>query len=203
MNLPLAFILLPLDSEIALEITLFIIMTLSGIGLPVPEEATLILGGYLAYLGFLRYWPTVYILIAGILAADLLGYGLGRFAGEWVSKKISRSYTASLLLERAEYYFRKHGEKMILFSRPLIGIRVLMPILAGHFKINIAKFLLYDLLAAIPWTFGIVTLSYYLGSGLDLITEVKEIKHVVLMGAWLAVVIYTVRIIRKNKQRAQ
>jgi len=193
MNLPLAFILLPLDSEIALEITLFIIMTLSGIGLPVPEEATLIL----------RYWPTVYILIAGILAADLLGYGLGRFAGEWVSKKISRLHTTSLLLERAEYYFRKHGEKMILFSRPLIGIRVLVPILAGHFKINIAKFLLYDLLAAIPWTFGIVTLSYYLGSGLDLITEVKEIKHVVLMGAWLAVVIYTVRIIRKNKQRAQ
>lgn len=197
----LALILLPLDSATALYLVLFGILIFSGVGLPIPEEITLLLGGYLTYLEFIDFWIAVYVLIAGIVAADSWGYFLGRFAGDWVSQKISRVRYFSLLLEKAKWYFEKHGEKVVLFSRPLLGVRVAVPILAGHFKMNFAKFLLFDTIAAIPWTFLLVSISYYLGSGLDLITEVREIKHLVFVLVWAAIVIYAVRLVRKNNLR--
>lgn len=200
MNLPLAFLLLPLDSKTALYIALFGILIFSGLGLPVPEEITLLLGGYLAYLGFIKFWPTVYILIAGIIVADIFGYFLGRCAGEWISSKFLRFRAAALLHDKAEWYFKRHGEKLVLFSRPLIGVRVAVPMLAGHFRMNFVKFLLFDSMAAIPWTFILVSLSYYLGSGLDLITEIREIKHLIFILIWALIVIYAVRLVRSSKK---
>lgn len=201
MDLPLAFIFLPLDSVTALYSALFLILILSGLGLPVPEEITLLFGGYLAYLEFVSFWPTVYVLILGILIADAAGYILGRFAGEWISKKFIRGGIFANLLEKARGYFEKHGEKIVLFSRPLVGVRVAVPMLAGHFKMNFFKFLVFDTLVAIPWTFLLVSVSYYLGSGLSLITEVKEIKHI-MFGIFIALVaVLAVRFIRKMPTR--
>ena len=182
-----AFILLPLDSALALYSALFAILILSGIGLPVPEEVTLLLAGYLAYLGFIGFWQTLYVLIAGVVTADMLGYFLGRFAGDWVSVKLSHFRTPTMVLAKAREYFDRHGEKVVLFSRPLIGIRVAVPILAGHFKMNFLKFLLFDVLAAIPWIFLLVSVSYYFGAGLDLLTEVREIKYAIFIAAGLAI----------------
>lgn len=183
-------ILLPLDSKTALSLTLFAILVLSGVGLPVPEEITLLLGGYLAYLEFLSFWPTVYILISGILTADIVGYAFGRLSGELIIGKISHRKYAARFLERARYYFNQHGEKVVIFSRLLVGVRVVVPILAGQFRMNLLKFLIYDSLATIPWTFFWVFLSYYLGSGLELISEVRELKHTVFILIGVAIVLY-------------
>ncbi|KKU04614.1 MAG: DedA family membrane protein, partial [Candidatus Giovannonibacteria bacterium GW2011_GWA2_45_21] len=63
MDILYAFIWIPLESETALYTVLFLILIISGFGVPIPEEATLLVGGYLAYLGFIDFWPTVYLLI--------------------------------------------------------------------------------------------------------------------------------------------
>jgi membrane protein DedA with SNARE-associated domain len=189
-SLLFAFIWLPLNSEWALYVLFFGILVFSGIGLPVPEEVTLLLGGYLAYLGFIGFWQVLYVLIAGIIFADMLGYFLGRFAGDWVSGKFSRFQTSIKILENAKLYFDRHGEKMVLFSRPLVGVRVAVPILAGHFRMSFTKFLIYDALGAIPWTFALVSVSYYFGVGLDWAVEVRELKHIILSVAVLALALW-------------
>lgn len=187
-----AFIFFPLDSALALYSTLFVVLILSGLGLPVPEEVTLLLGGYLAYLEFIRFWPALYTLVAGIIAADIFGYFLGRFAGGWLSRTVLRHRLPTKILAKAEVYFFKHGEKMVFFSRPLLGIRVAVPMLAGHFKMSFPKFLLFDILGAIPWTFFLVSVSYYFGAGLDLITEVREIKYFIFALFGLAIFVLAV-----------
>lgn len=186
-----AFIFLPLDSEFALYAVLFLVLILSGIGLPIPEEATLLFGGYLAYLEFVDFWVIIYVSILGIIAADVMGYFLGRFFGEKIIKFfLGRWKRPNKVLEKAQKYFDRHGEKVVIFSRPLLGIRIAVPILAGHFKMNFIKFLVYDLLAAIPWAFLLISLSYFLGSGLDLITEVKEVKHTIFVLLGIAIAVF-------------
>jgi len=195
-----ALLLLPLDSPLALCATLFLLLILSAVGLPLPEEIILILGGYLAYLQFLNYWVVSTVLFAGIIMGDMAGYWLGRTAGDWISQHIlSHSRHATKILKKAKRYFDRHGEKVVLFTRPLLGIRVAIPMLAGHFRMNFAKFFLYDTIAAIPWTFALVTLSYYLGSGLDLILEAKEIKHYIYLTLGIIIILYAcVRIIKNS-----
>lgn len=183
-------LILPLDHRSLLYVTLFLVLIFSGFGVPVPEEVTLLIGGYLAYLDFISFWPAVYVLIVGIIAADIVGYFLGRFAGERVEAYFIRHARTARFLERARGAFDRHGEKVVIFSRPILGVRVAVPILAGHFRMNFLKFLIYDALAAIPWTFFLVSLSYYLGSGFELITEVKEIKHAGFAVIGIAIILY-------------
>lgn len=197
-----ALVLLPLESEIALYFTLGLILILSGIGLPVPEEVTLILGGYLAYLGFVDYWKVMYVLIAGIIVADIFGYWLGRFAGTWASKRLSRSKVMKHFLEKAHRYFEKYGEMVIIFSRALIGVRVVIPLLAGHFRMNFLKFVIFDVIGAIPWTFALVSIAYYFGLGLETIGEIKEFKHALFFGIGIFILFCIgIAIIKKQKRK--
>lgn len=195
-----ALVFLPLDSATALYAVLFSILIFSGVGLPVPEEVTLLLGGYLAYLGFVEFYPTLYVLVLGIVVADTGGYLLGRLAGNWPQRRISRFPVATMLIEKGKTYFERHGEKVVLFSRPLMGVRVVVPILAGHFRMNFAKFVFYDTLGAIPWTVLLVFVSYYFGAGLDLIVGAGKLRHGLFLVLILAVIVASIVKFIKNKK---
>lgn len=196
----LAFVLFPLDSPTALYAVLFAVLLLSGIGLPIPEEITLVFGGYLAYLEFIDFWTSVYVLIAGIVAADVGGYLLGRFGGEYIARALARWRPLELLHQKVAALFARHGDKIVVMSRPLFVVRVAVPMFAGHAKMQFMKFLLLDIVAAVPWTLFLVSLSYYLGSGFDLLTEIREIKHIFFVFLGLAIVLFTaVRFVRGNK----
>lgn len=191
--------LLPIDSKLGLYGVLLGLMILGGLGLPIPEEITLLLGGYLTYLEFIDFWPAILVLTIGIVLGDSTAYFLGRSIGGWFLPKISRFRSAAALFDKTGKYFDKYGDKIVLFSRPLVGIRLAVLLLAGHHRVNFAKFLFFDIIAAIPWTFFLVFLSYYLGTGLDLLTEVSEIKHTVFILLGVAIVFYSsIRFIRSD-----
>jgi len=188
-----ALVLLPFGFEAWPYLAFFLILVVSGIGLPIPEEVTLILGGYLAYLEVIDFWPAVSAMIAGIVVADLLGYMLGRLGIGWMQEYLfNRWRFSAALLGKAQHYFEVHGEKVVAFSRPFLGIRVIVPMLAGHFRMNLIKFIVFDIAAAAPWTILVMTASYYLGSSFDLLTEVREAKHLFFLVIGLAVMAYGV-----------
>lgn len=187
----LAFLFFPFDSTGALYALLFAILILSGIGVPIPEEISLLLGGYLAYLGLVNFWPAVYALSAGIIVADILGYCMGRFFGRWVWEKVFGRFRSSRrFLARGEQYFETYGDLVVVISRPLIGVRTVVPILAGNFKMNFLKFLLFDAIVAIPWTLLLVYTSFHLGFGLDAILGFEDLKYVAFGASAFAVGIF-------------
>lgn len=199
----LAFVLFPLDSPLALYAVLFAVLVLSGVGLPIPEEVTLVFGGYLAYLEFIDFWTAVYVLIAGIVAADIGGYLVGRFGSEYIARALARWRPLEALHQKVAALFARHGDKIVVMSRPLFVVRVAVPIFAGHVRMRFIKFLLLDIAAAVPWTLFLVSLSYYLGSGFDLLTEIREIKLTFFIIFGLAIILFTaVRFIKSGKNAA-
>lgn len=204
MDYILSLVLLPfLDSAGALYAVLFGLLIASGAGLPVPEEVTLVMGGYLAYLGVTEFWTTVYILTGGIVVADAIGYVEGRFAGEWVYKRVvARFRFGCLLFKWLDAHFDKYGARLVFLSRPLIGVRVVVPIFAGHFRMNPFAFFFIDALAAIPWTILLVWISYHLGAGFGLLIKLRDLRHIVLAAVVGGIIIYTgIRLIRLLKHK--
>ncbi len=181
---------------------LFFLLLLSGVGLPIPEEATTLFGGYLAYSGTLDIWVVMIVLVCGNILGDISGYAAGRFYGDWLYKKIFHRFRKTrLLFKRGEHYFSRYGEKIVLFTRPLMGVRFVIPILSGHYKMNFPKFLLYDALITAPWTIFLVSLSYFLGNGLELITEAKEVRHTVFVTIGLVILLYgAIQYIRQDEK---
>lgn len=180
-NVILAVILFPINTPFGIYAILFGILIISSLGLPIPEEVTLLLAGYLAYLEFVDFWAVLCVMIAGIITADLVGYSIGRFAGDWLYMLLFHRwrYTRSLF-EKGKRYADRYGDRIVIFSRVFVGVRVAVPILMGHFRMNIAKFILYDSIAAVPWTIIIVSLSYYLGSGFTLLAEAGILRNILL-----------------------
>lgn len=201
MSYLIAIILWPIDSWWGLYAVLFGLMVLGGAGLPVPEEFTLLLGGFLAYLQFTAFWPTFLVLVASAVLGDSVAYFLGKTFGPVVLQKIGRFSAIADLIGKANKYFAKYGAKIILFSRPLIGVRPAILFLSGHYRINFAKFIFFDTLITIPWTFFLFFLSYHLGIGLDLLTEIKEIKHTIYILLGVAIFFYAVyRFVKDNNK---
>lgn len=202
MDLLLTLILFPLNSPVALYGVLFIVLVLSAIGLPIPEEAVLVLGGYLAYLEFIDVRIVIGVLAAGIIAADISGYMMGRFAGHWLYDNIfSRISMTRKFTEKGQRAFGHFGEKVVILSRPMLGVRVAVPLLAGHFQMNLWKFVAYDITATLPWTIFVVSASYYLGSGFSLIfNAMHRVRHIIFIVLLVSIAAYILVRIWKHYQ---
>ncbi len=194
-----AILIFVLTYPAALYAIIFAALMLAGIGLPVPDEVTLIFGGYLASLGLAGLWTTLAVAIAGILAADTAGYLTGRYAGHLLARLMARSRHANAAYEKAAGLFAKYGDKIVALSRPLFGIRVAVPIFAGHARMPFKKFLALDALAAVPWAVFFVVMSYELGTSFDFFTDLRRIKHFFFLTLGLAIVLFAgVRFIKST-----
>ncbi|MBI2056531.1 MAG: DedA family protein [Candidatus Sungbacteria bacterium] len=197
----LLWYLISFDHRSLIYAALFSILVFSGVGLPMPEEVTLLFGGYLAYVGFIHFWPAVYILLLGNITGDIMGYCVGRFFGAWMYRTLfARFQLTAKLFKKGEEYFSRHGERIVFFTRPLIGVRAAIPLLAGHFKMNFFKFVLFDIIITIPWTFAIVFASYALGTGLEWLTEVRIIRHMIFAVIGVAVLFFLAVQYTKNNR---
>ena len=174
----------------ALYTLFFILLAVGGTGVSLPDEVVLIFFGYLAHLEFIDMRITLIIAAIGLIIADIVGYLMGRFAGGLLLRIISRSRRAAAIAKKAAGLFLRHGDKIIVLSRPLMSIRVAVPMFAGHARMPFRKFLALDALAAIPWAVCLVLASYFLGSQFDLIGEVRAIKHYFFAAFGIAIIIF-------------
>src|SRR6266568_6327249 len=69
---------------------IFVVVVLGNVGLPVPEETTLIVAGYLVWQGYFRL--SIVLAVGGIsaVAGDNIGYWLGRRYGPVAVARVAR-----------------------------------------------------------------------------------------------------------------
>ena len=116
-------------------IGLFTLLILGGIGLPFPEDATLILCGFLISHSIVKPVPALLIVYSGLLIADVFLYGVGRKYGRMIvtNKRFRRIISPERLLTLEEK-FNKKGSLLILFGRHILGLRAQLFLVAGVMK---------------------------------------------------------------------
>jgi membrane protein DedA with SNARE-associated domain len=151
-----------------LGIVVFLILT--GCGLPLPEELAYIAAGIATAFGKLNLFLAFPACLVGALLGDLVMYGMGRLFGRGLVRR--RGWLARFINERtearAEEMIRRHGIKVFLMGRFLVGVRAPMYVAAGVLRMPLTRFLLVDGICAsivISLVFG---LSWLLGWYLDL-----------------------------------
>ena len=156
----------------------FVLLFLSGIGLPLPEEIVLFVLGYLIFLGDIHWWSALILSLAGILLGDIAAYYLGAKKGEWLINFIKvKSFLPARLFYKVERFFKKHGDWAVFFARFLVGFRSYTSIIAGYFKVPFKKFIFYDTLGAIIWTPFVIFLSYHVGNLALIVADARRITH--------------------------
>ena len=144
------------------------VLSAAGLGVPISEDLTLLLGGGLAARGITHYWPTLAAGYFGVLIGDALIHQWGRRMGP-------RAYAApvvqkALSLERQEKlraHFERHAFLTVVVGRHTPFLRAPVFFLAGASGVGFWKFVLADAVSAAITVPLVVTLGFYFGAHLD------------------------------------
>ncbi|HMK52335.1 MAG TPA: DedA family protein [Thermodesulfobacteriota bacterium] len=124
---------------------IFLLLILGGIGFPFPEDATLILSGFLIAQGILKPLPAFLLVYPGLLITDFFLYWVGKKYGRMVVEhKRFRRLISPDRLSRLEEKFKKRDVWVILVGRHLVGLRAQIFLVAGVMRMSAIKFLITD-----------------------------------------------------------
>ena len=174
---------------------LFLILFLCGFGLPIPEEITLLAGGFFIPLEMIRIYPTLATVFVGVLIGDMTMYSIGR---KWcqgiITHRQMRKIFSDRRLERAKQFFCDHGSKTIVIARFLSGFRVAAFLAAGTMGMKPGKFLILDSLAALIMIPLLLLLGYSFSAHIEwlssLFTRIDFLLKVVGIVAGISALIY-------------
>lgn len=133
-------------------------------GLPVPGEASLIAAAVLTSQGHLSLPAVIVVAATAAIVGDNVGYLIGRRGGRWLLTRPGRwQQGRSLLLERGEAFFARHGPKAVFLGRWIPWLRVTAAWLAGTNRMRWPRFLFWNALGGIAWATSVGTAAYFLG----------------------------------------
>ena len=184
------------------------LMTIESSFIPFPSEVVIPPAAFVANQpDSVLYATDVYainvliIVLFGTLGAMLgaiINYYLSRWLGRPIIYKFADSKLGHLCLlsgvkiERAEVYFREHGNISTFVGRFIPGIRQLISIPAGLSKMKMLPFLLYTFLGAFIWNCVLALLGYVAAGNIDLIKEYSHELSVAILIVVVVVIVFFV-----------
>lgn len=171
---------------------LFILLILGGIGFPFPEDATLILCGFLISHDMVKPVPALFVVYSGLLTADFILYLVGRKYGRMiVTHKRFKNIISPEKLSALEDKFHKRGILVILIGRHLFGLRAQIFLVSGVMRMPALKFIATDAVSSIFTIALMVGAGYIGGNSLQIIKkDITRIEHVAIFLVVIAIVAY-------------
>jgi membrane protein DedA with SNARE-associated domain len=178
-----------------------LILILGGLGLPIPEEAPIIVAAVLSRNSQLTWPLALGSCLAGVLLGDMVVYFLGFFYGE---KVLRLPLTRRLLTRQREAqikgYFQRHGFKILVSGRFVPGFRTAAYLTAGILKLPPVKLLLTDLVAASLSTVFFFGLGYAFAYQIQ--QGIREVQQWVLVAVAVGVVVWLLVRYYRAKRRS-
>lgn len=174
-----------------LGIVLFLAMC--GCGIPIPEEVPLVFAGVLSSQGALEPWLAFGSCLLGALLGDSIMYAIGRrFGHTWLTQhpSVSRFIDADKE-EEFEHVVQRHGFKVLVLTRFLVGVRGPVYYAAGAAKVPYLRFLMWDFIGATMVVSIVFGLAYRFGDGIaKIVREAEEVATVVVILGLMSVGAY-------------
>ena len=156
----------------------------AGIGLPVPEDLTLLTAGYLVWAGeapIALMWAACFI---GIVVGDSCLYWIGRKLGPRITQhKYLSHHLTPARMARVERFFLRRGPWAILLARFAAAARGAFYMTAGTMKLPYRKFVLFDAIAAI------LSVSFWTGMGWRFGAHIDKVRHYVKRVEHVAIIV--------------
>ena len=155
----------------------FLVLLACGLGVPVPEDITIAVGGLMSYYGATDLGWMILVCTTGVLIGDVTIYLLGAKYG----RKLTRIWFFSRFLSEdrlneVQKRFHKRGNIVLFFARFMPGFRAPIFFSAGTLHIPFRTFILCDGVAALISVPAIVGAVFFFGDEFDAV--VRNIRRV-------------------------
>src|SRR5215469_7308253 len=168
-----------------------IVVGLESMGIPLPGETALLAASI--YAGTSNRISPALVMVAaaaGAILGDNCGFAIGHFGGAPLLRRLSQVFHLdSRILEYAQVYFARHGNKTVFLGRFFSPLRATVALLAGINHMPWRTFLVWNMLGGVTWATIFGSLGYFLGNNLTLlgrILQASAIAGIVLLCLILA-----------------
>jgi membrane protein DedA with SNARE-associated domain len=183
------------------------IIGVESFGVPAPGQTIMVAAAIYAGAGRLNVVAVGAIAFIVAVLGDNVGYWIGVRGGRSVVHRFGKYiFITPERLERAEKFFARRGNRIVVVARFIDGLRQLNGVIAGITAMPWRTFLIYNAIGAALWVGWWTTISYLLG------THIVEIVEHTDRYKWLAIAVIAVgvatyvtvhvRHIRRRRARA-
>jgi membrane protein DedA with SNARE-associated domain/membrane-associated phospholipid phosphatase len=174
------------------------------VGLVLPGETVVILGGAIAGQGQTSLVATIGVVWLGAWAGDTVSFLIGRSRGrEFIVRHGPKLRITPERFTRVESYFQRHGGKTIMIGRFIGLVRALAPFSAGSSGMRYRAFVPFSILGTGLWAAAFTLIGYFASRSLNRVSEIAG-KGTFLFGIVVAVVagiVVAVRFLREPDNR--
>ncbi|MBZ9637624.1 DedA family protein [Clostridium sp. FP1] len=147
------------------NIVLPISLILELIALPLPGEAMLTYCGVLVNQGKMSWILSVFVASIGAIIGVTLSYFIGGILGTPFFEKYGHYvHMDKKNLDKVSVWFEKYGNKLLVVTYFIPGVRHITGYFSGITKISHKKFALYSYVGAIIWTSTFISLGSLFGA---------------------------------------
>jgi membrane protein DedA with SNARE-associated domain len=157
-----------------------------SLGVPLPGETLIIVAGLVAAKGVLNLTWVIALAVAATFISNNISYAAGYFGGHaFLCKYGKYIFLNENRIQALENFMKRHGNKVVVIARFIIGMRQFNGFIAGMAKMPFWKFALFNMLGAVLWVGWWTGLSYYFGKKFDIVF----IKYYFLIGIFGLIVL--------------
>lgn len=170
------------------------------VGLVVPGETVMLLGGAVAGQGAISIYLLIAVAWFSAWAGDTTSFFLGRRLGrEFVMRNGPRFGISHERFERVEAYFGRHGGKTIFVGRFVSLVRAFAPFIAGSSGMRYRAFVPYSILGTGLWASAHILIGYAFSRSIDSAAKYAG-RGAFLLGTLIVVVVGSVFLYRYFRQ---
>jgi undecaprenyl-diphosphatase len=166
------------------------------VGLVVPGETVMILGGATAGQGDTNVFILIAIAWACAFAGDSTSFFIGRRLGrDFLMRNGPRFGVSGDRLGQVDEYFARHGGKTIFIGRFVGFVRAFAPFIAGSSGMRYRAFVPYSILGTGIWVSSAILLGYLFSRNIDSVLNYAG-KGAFALGALIVVIVAVVALRR-------
>ena len=177
---------------------IFVLMALGSACIPIPSEVVMLFAGF-AVADQTASGAEHHLTMTGVVLAGLLG----TLVGSWVAYAVGRGGRLELFerhgskvhmgpaqIERADRWFQRYGEWLVLFGRVVPLVRAFVSLPAGVARMPIGRFTVLTLVGSIPWVLGLALAGHALGGDWKSVRSAFEYVDYALLATVVVGIVY-------------
>lgn len=157
------------------------------LGLAVPGQTMVILGGFFAKLGVLDFETVVLVSASAAVLGDLMGYAVGKRYGQGILEVYTRVFPSTRQYTLwAKSLVRMHVGFAFIIGRFSSAIRCMTPFVAGIDRVRFHKVLVSSIVGGFCWATAFGFVGYMFGHSYQLAARhLDELSLATVFGALL------------------
>jgi len=129
-----------------------------------PGDSLLFVVGAMCGAGLMDYPLVMALLVVAAILGDQCNFMIGRYFGPKVFQWENSRFFNKRAFDQAHDFYERYGGVTIIVARFLPFVRTFAPFVAGVADMTRTKFTFFNVVGALLWVVGIVTIGYLFGN---------------------------------------